>query len=371
MSYSVTHLTSAHPRYDTRIFLKECCSLSKKYNVNLVVADGLGDEEKSGVVIYDVGVEEGRLGRIFKTTKKVLQKAIELDSDLYHLHDPELMLIGLKLKKMGKKVVFDAHEDLPKQVMAKHYLNKITKKILSFTVAKAEIFALKKFDAVVGATPIIRDKFLAHNIESVDINNFPILDELIEIEPSFDSPTICYIGLLYETRGIREIVNSIENLDVRLIIAGKFFDKTFEEEIRALKGWAKVDFRGFANRDEVKEILKDSVAGLVTLHPTPSYIEAYPVKMFEYMSAGIAVISSDFPLYKKFVEESGVCVNPLESKEIEKAIESMIIGIGGSSSERNMAKEMGLHGKEFIKTKYNWSIEEEKLFCLYGDLFNE
>jgi len=113
------------------------------------------------------------------------------------------------------------------------------------SIAKAEIFALKKFDAVVTATPIIRDKFLAHGIRSVDINNFPMLDELIALKPRFDSPTICYIGLLYETRGIREMVEAIEDLDVRLIIAGKFFDASFEAEIRALKGWGKVDFRGF------------------------------------------------------------------------------------------------------------------------------
>jgi len=361
---TITHLTSAHPRYDTRIFFKECISLAKNYKVNLIVADGLGDEEKNTVYIYDVGKVEGRLNRIFKTTKKVLIKAVELDSDVYHLHDPELIPIGLKLKKMGKKVIFDAHEDLPKQVMAKHYLNKITKKILSFSISKAEVFALKKFDAVVGATPIIRDKFLAHGIKSVDINNFPILDELIDIEPSFNNSTICYIGLLYETRGVREIVQAIESLDVKLIIAGKFFDKAYEEELKSLKGWEKVNFRGFVTRDEVKEILQESVAGLVTLYPTPSYIEAYPVKMFEYMSAGIAVISSDFELYKEFIEEnqSGLTVNPLSVAEISEAINQMI-------NDREWAKEMGLNGKKVIKKQYNWSNEEQKMFKLYEEIF--
>jgi glycosyltransferase involved in cell wall biosynthesis len=276
-----------------------------------------------------------------------------------------LIPIGLKLRKLGKKVIFDAHEDLPKQVMAKHYLNNLTKKILSFTIAKAEIFALKRFDAVVGATPIIRDKFLDHKIKSVDVNNFPILDELIAIEPSFTTPTICYIGLLYETRGIREIVQSIEGLDVKLIIAGKFFDSSFETEIRALKGWEKVDFRDFVDREGVKNILQESIAGLVTLHPTPSYIEAYPVKMFEYMSAGIGVIASDFPLYRDFVEESrcGVCVNPLDSGAIAKAIESMMNNLEGT-------RAMGLRAKEMIETKYNWGVEEQKLFALYEEVLH-
>jgi len=364
--YTVTHLTSAHPRYDTRIFLKECGSLAKKYKVNLIVADGLGDEEKEGVTIYDVGLPQGRLNRIFKTTHKVFLKAVELNSDSYHLHDPELIPVGLKLKKLGKKVIFDAHEDLPKQVMAKHYLNTLSKKLLSTIIAKLEIWALKKFDAVVGATPIIRNKFLVYNIKAVDINNFPILDELIEIEPFFNRPTICYIGLLYETRGIREIIQAVEDLEVKLIIAGKFFDSIYEEEIRSLKGWEKVDFRGFANREEVKGILQESIAGLVTLHPTPSYIEAYPVKMFEYMSAGIGVIGSNFPLYREFIEESGcgVCVNPLDSESITQAIAEII-------KNPEKTKEMGMKGKHMIKAKYNWSIEEQKLFDLYQGLIDE
>jgi len=105
MQTKVTHLTSVHSRYDTRIFLKECVSLAKEsnYSVNLVVADGLPNEVKSQVHIYDVGLSGSRMGRALGVTKRVLKKAIELDSDIYHFHDPELISTGLKLKKIGKK----------------------------------------------------------------------------------------------------------------------------------------------------------------------------------------------------------------------------------------------------------------------------
>ncbi len=109
---------------------------------------------------------------------RVLKKAIELDSDIYHMHDSELIPVGLKLRKVGKKVVFDSHEDVPKELMGKPYLNKTLLKIISIMFSIYEKINLKKFDYIVTATPTLKDKFLKVNSNVVDVNNFPIIEEL-------------------------------------------------------------------------------------------------------------------------------------------------------------------------------------------------
>jgi len=364
--YKIAHLTSVHPRYDTRIFYKMCKSLTKKYEVNLVVVDGKGDETKDNIRIFDIGKAKNRKERILKTTKKVLKKALEIDAKVYHLHDPELIPIGAKLKKVGKKVIFDSHEDVPKQILAKHYLNSLSKKILSFIYSKYEIYMLKKVDFVIAATPIIKEKFLKAGIKSEDINNFPIIEDFLSLKPQFKENVFCYVGSLYKTRGIEEIVKAIEKVDAKLIIAGKFHDKNYENYIKSLKGWQKVDFRGFVEKKEILEILENSLAGLVTLHPTLSYLEAYPVKLFEYMASGIGVISSDFPLYKKLLSNGGILVNPLDIEEIIQAMQFFI-------KNKENIKGIGEKNRKLVKEKYNWENEEEKLFEIYervikGDL---
>lgn len=365
---NITHLTSAHDRHDIRIYVKMCCSLAKKsnYNVHLVVADGIGDEISNSVNIIDIGERSGsRLSRMTKTSKRMFQVAKKLDSDIYHLHDPELLPVGLKLKALGKKVIFDSHEDVGKDILSKEWIPFIIRKLVSVVYSSYEKYVCKKLDYIVAATPFIRDKFLDINKKSMDINNFPILGELANnVAWSEKQNQVCYVGGIAEIRGIKEIVKAMENTeDVSLHLAGEFFEDDVEKEVKNYKGWGKVNELGFIGRKEIVDLYKSSQAGLVTLHPIINYLDALPVKMFEYMSAGLPVISSDIPLWKSIIEDAkcGICVDPYNPQAIADAITYI-------TTHPKEAEIMGKNGIKAIYEKYNWNQEEKKLYKLYHEL---
>lgn len=363
----VVHVSTGHHRNEIRVHLKECNSLAAAgFDVFFVVADGQGDEKIGDVNIVDSGRSAGRLDRMMRATRRAYRKALALNADLYHLHDPELLSAGLKLKRQGKRVVFDSHEDVPKQILGKHYLHPLVRRLLSWGIARYERFVCSRLDGIVGATPSIRDKFTSINPRSIDVNNFPMIGELdTQVPWQNKANEVCYVGTIAQIRGVKELVRAMEltRSGVRLNMVGVFAEPEVEAEVGTYAGWAHVNALGVQDRRGVAEVLGRSVAGLVTLHPLVNYLDALPIKMFEYMSAGIPVIASNFELWREIVQDSccGLCVDPMDPAAIASAIDYL-------ASHPDDARKMGENGRQAVLSKYNWTREESKLIGFYDQL---
>jgi glycosyltransferase involved in cell wall biosynthesis len=105
------------------------------------------------------------------------------------------------------------------------------------------------------------------------------------------------------------------------------------------------------------------MAGLLLLHPLPSYVDSLPIKLFEYMAAGIPVICSDFPLWREIVETShcGVCVNPSDTDAAADAIRKLV-------NNPAYAAEMGANGRKAAVARYSWDSQADLLKRFYQSL---
>jgi len=359
-------MTSAHQRNDIRIFLKECCSANDHgLAVSLIVADSLGNENHNNINIIDVGrAKGGRLSRMTKTVFKIYLAALKAGGNVYHFHDPELLPVGIALRLKGKKVVYDVHEDLPRQILSKNWIRPFLRRMVSLIVETIENFCSRYFNAIAAATPYITLRFKKINPNSININNYPLLSEIHA--PQYlenKSRTICYIGGITRIRGLIQVVHSLEYCDAKLVLAGSFSDKSLEMELRSCPAWNRVEYLGPVPRETVLKVINSSRVGIVTFLPEPNHVNSQPNKMFEYMSAGLPVVASNFPLWKEIIEgnKCGLCVDPNEPREIGKAIDFIL-------NNEDKAKQMGINAVKAVKEKYTWSKEEQKLLKLYESI---
>lgn len=368
----VCHMTCAHGEEDVRIFHKECVSLAKAGYDTYLVERG-ESREKDGVHIIGVGeIPKSRRKRMIEGAKKAYEAARAVDADIYHLHDPELLPYGLKLKKAGKKVIFDSHEKYTDQIRNKHYIPAWCRSLIASSYGIYERYVLKNIDGLI--FPCLKNgvhPFAGQCRHVATVNNVPVLAETYDCyDPAVKKETgsICHVGSLTYTRGITHLVKAAAQADCTLYLGGAFSPAAYQDEVLSLPEAAHTRYMGVLNRAQVMQLLQKSQIGMATILNVGQYnqYDNLATKVYEYMALGIPVILSRSSYNEKVTAQYdfGVCVDPANVDEIADAIRYLL-------DHPDEARQMGENGRRAVKEEFNWGVEEKKLLSLYEEVLAE
>jgi glycosyltransferase involved in cell wall biosynthesis len=360
----IVHITTVHGPFDVRIFHKEARAVAAE-GMEVVVIAPHGSSECVGYArIVGLPQVAGRFARMTILAWRAYRAARAEGAAIYHFHDPELLLLGLALKIRGHRVVYDVHEDVPRDIMVKDWLPWILRKPLAKAAATVEAIGAMLFDGIVTATPTIASRFPTDR--TVVVRNFPSLQEFDSEGgvPYDDRPRhVLYLGAMHEKRGLYDMVDAMDAIDaahdVRLRLAGAL-RPTDVDALAKCGGWKRVDALGWCERPRIVEELSHARVGLVVLHPIPTYVDSLPIKLFEYMAAGIPVVASDFPSWRTMIQRAdcGILVDPQDSEKIADAVQWLL-------EHPVEARAMGARGRQAVREEFNWESESRKLVELY------
>lgn len=352
---------SGHKPFDTRIFHKEAISLSHAgYQITIIIPT-VSDEIVDGIKIISVPLHRKSWKKLVLCPWFVFKKALRQPKDsIFHLHDSELLVIGIWLKLLGRKVVYDAHEDTPLQIDYQHWLPRGIKIFYKWFYIFIEKVSGWIFDGIIVAEPVISKYFPKK--KTALIRNFPIVKQFDEKFVPYDqrNKALIYVGLLSKARGALKMAKAAslakKKCDFEFQLGGSFSPSELEKEILKYP----VQFLGWLSFDKMIECLMDARAGIIVPSPIERYKTNYPVKLFEYMAAGLPVIASKFGEVAAFVKEAGcgVLVNPENETEIADAIKTIF-------SDELQAKKMGEGGRALVTSKYSWENESKSLIKFY------
>ena len=363
----VLHLATTHAATDPRIVRKEATALAAAGHRVGVVLPAEADGHVGDVAVHAVPRPASGRERVTRTARQVVRRALAEagPETVFQLHDADLLPHGIGLALRGRRVVYDAHEDTPRQTLHQPWLPGPLRRPLAAAYAGLEALAGRLFDGVIAAEPAIAARY--PEAKTVLVHNYPLEGELA---PPAAAPfaerevAAAYVGSITRPRGVEEMVAAVEGLDglgARLHLAGGFHPAELRAEV---EGRPSVEVHGYLDRPAVAALLGRVRAGLVVLHPTPKYLEAYPTKLFEYMAAGLPFVASDFPALRPFVapHDCGLLVDPLDVRAVRDALRRLL-------AHPAEAEAMGRRGREAVLAHYTWAPEGRRLLAFYEALF--
>lgn len=296
-------LTTAHPYDDVRIYHKQAKTLAQAgWQVEIINRhfEGTGED---GVRFRRMALPDGRAARMLFGAGRALSALEECRADICVLHDPELLWLIAPLRRRGIAAVFDAHEDYPQSIKTKRWIPQPLRLVASKGGAGLLKVCLPQADAVMAATEQIarrlgRRAVLVRN--RVTREDCRLFDEAAGRFSPLER-TVCYAGSISAQRGIVQMIQACHMAGAVLLLAGSFESDALRRNLESMPEYACVRYRGVLGREGIASLYALSNAGLLLLSPTPAYMDSEPIKLFEYLCAGIPVIASDFDHWRSIV----------------------------------------------------------------------
>ena len=312
-------------------------------------------------------------------SKKILKFIKNSEVEILHIHDIQIAKAAIKAaNECGIEYNIDLHENRPEIMKYYKHVNSFLGKILisSSRWKKAEESFVKKANYIIVVTENAKEELLTRvNVDQKKIIVYPNtvrndfyknkkVDKVLEKQYS-KNYVITYVGNTSERRGLLTVIESLKIIrksipKIKLLIIGKSsFDGVLKNETRKHDIEELVDFIGWRKENEIPNYLSISKLGLSPLHRNIHHDTTYANKIFQYISFGCPVVSSDVIAQSELVKkhEVGVVFEDRNVMDLTKKIIQLY-------NEEELYEKLRANCINSIK-KLNNSVISNQLISIY------
>jgi glycosyltransferase involved in cell wall biosynthesis len=287
-----------------------------------------------------------------------------------HCHDLDTLYAGVQVKKkLGCKLVFDAHEDYP--ALMSLYLPRIFVILLSLLERRY----LRHVDGAVAASSVYIDK-----LSKLGFTPRVYLPNVQQLEP-FDCITgkevehtrqeigletaayvVSYIGGFSRNRLLMPLIEAMTSLpDITLLMAGDGHQR--QEIEKSIQGLKNIHYLGWLAADQVPLYTRLSDVVYYCLKPDyPGSSYNSPNTLSNAMAAGRAVIANDLGDLGRIVRKTGCGI--LLAEVTTQTIRAAILKL----NDPLLRSRLGEAGRAAAVNEFNWPVVEKRLLELYQTL---
>lgn len=311
----------------------------------------------------------------FNFWREKLESLIKKESfDAIHIHDLPLASLGHKLSKKYKlKYILDLHENWPALLNISTHTKSFLGKILC-SIPKWEQYEAKnvaKADHVIVVVDEAKKRLIDLGLSSdkISVVSNTLNMELFSFPEQIKDPNFVTLvyggginyhrGLQYAIEAIPKIIDAIPNIRLWIIGDGNYLGK-LKELAKSFNVSEYVKFWGWMNQGELLELISQSNYAMIPHIRSPHTDATIPHKIFQYMYAGIPVISSNCLPLKRILTETGTGLC-FQDKNPDSFADTFLKLIEKETRAERTVKS----GKEWVMEKYNWEIDSGILSRLY------
>lgn len=363
----ICQLTSRHSFRDERILHRMARTAAENgYRSAIAAPARIGSAWGAVTLAAVCPPPDGRLARC-AVPFRLLAWALRSGGAVFHFHDPDLLLAGLALKCLGRRVIYDVHEDYEADMRDRTAGLGAAGRFVAKAWWAFESLVSRAFDGLVVTDRHVAGKFARHR--PIVLGNYPRLSFTRASDATRETTfNILYVGDVSRERGLEAALDALALLpqaDIRLQVVGPCDDPAL---LARMRSDARVCLHGFVSWDQLSAFYEKAHVGIALYQPLEGFLY-FPgenaVKLIEYMAAGIPVLCSDFPGLKAFVEKPGYGLTAKPDDPV--AIAAKLAELYSQPGQR---ARMGKNAREAFVREFHWEKHESKLLALYARILH-